>query len=232
MPAQHPAYCIIFDLDGTLIDTAPGLADTMNVLLAAQGRQALSLETLRPYVSHGAKAIITYAMAATGKPASEELTKHLFSDFLTHYRLHMTRSSRMYPGLIPSLDKLKSQGYRLGICTNRFEASARELLEGLLLSDYFSSVTGQDTFGIGKPDPRPVLETLKDLGGEVENAVFVGDSELDVAAARASGLPVIVTSFGYGSVPADKLDADHVIGHFDELPHSVRSLLKNVPRGK
>ncbi len=227
MAKPNSQSCIIFDLDGTLIDTAPGLADTMNALLASQGRQSMSLDALRPHVSHGAKAIISHAMTATGEPASDELVNQLFHEFLPHYRAHMTKTSVPYPGLANCLDELAELGFRMGVCTNRFEASARELLEALRLSDYFSIVTGQDTYGVAKPDPMPVLQTLKSLGGTARNSVFVGDSEIDVAAARASGMPAIVTSFGYGSIPAGEMDADSVISHFDELTQSIHVLLGN-----
>lgn len=227
MSSINSSSCIIFDLDGTLIDTAPGLANSMNVLLQRRGRGNLSLEALRPHISHGAKAIITHAMSVTGEAASEAQIEQMFDEFLTHYRRHMAEASLPYPGLTDCLDQLKAQGHILGICTNRFEASAHELLSALGLQDYFDSVTGQDSYGVGKPDPRPVLETLKCLGGQVGNAVFIGDSEIDVAAAKAAGLPVIVTSFGYGEIPVQQMNADAVIGHFDELSHCVNSLLSN-----
>jgi len=227
MTETSTPICILFDLDGTLIDTAPGLAATMNTLLARHGRPGLDPQQLRPFISHGAKAIISHAMAATGTAAAPERIDAMFAEFLDHYRANMAAVSQPYPGVAACLEVLGQRGYRLGICTNRFEASARELIAALGLSDHFGAITGQDTFGIGKPDPKPVLNTLAELGGAPGRGVFVGDSEIDVAAARASGLPAIVTSFGYGAMPAAEMEADAVIGHFDELSHFVEALVNS-----
>lgn len=222
MTHSRDGYCVLFDLDGTLLDTAPGLVETMNVLLAREGRPGMSLEALRPLVSHGAKAIISHAMAQTGPAADAAKVDALFEAFISHYRATMTEASTPYPGLRNCLDVLTARGLRLGICTNRIEASARELMKALGLDQYFIAVTGQDTYDAAKPDPTPVLETLKQMGGTSGQAMFVGDSEIDVAAARAAGLPVIVTSFGYGGMAADQLGADQVFDHYDDLPALIK----------
>lgn len=224
MDSTNTAPAVIFDLDGTIIDTAPGLAATMNALLKRRGRREMDPDILRPHVSHGAKVIIAHAMAATGEPADEALIDVMFDEFISHYVKTMADASTPYPGLARNLARLSEDGYRLGICTNRIERSARILLGALKLDVHFGAITGQDSFNAAKPDPRPVLETLKLLNSPAAASVFVGDSEVDIAAARAAGLPVIVTSFGYAQGPEALTSADGVLSHFDELPALVSRL--------
>ncbi len=217
--------CVIFDLDGTLVDTAPGLALTMNVLLESRGRRPLSLERIRPHITHGTKHLMQFAMKATGAAASEDEIDRLHDEFLPHYRAHMGRSSILFDGAAAALDALANDGCRLGVCTNRFEESAIRLLDEMGIGQRFSTVVGQDTIGIAKPDPAPLLETLRRMDGHLESSVFIGDTDLDIAAANAAGMPVIAASFGYGGLPASGSGATGMIDHFDELPASVKRML-------
>ncbi len=222
---MHAPLSVIFDLDGTMIDTAPGLVQSMNVLLERRGRPHLTLEAVRGQISHGARAIMQQAMSATGKSVGEDELTGLFDEFIEHYLGIMGRASAPYPGLKKALAGLGTNGNLLGVCTNRIEQSAVALLDELGLGGHFGAIIGQDTIGIAKPDPAPVFETLKRMGGDAEYAIFIGDSEIDIAAAKAASLPVIAVSFGYSKLPAIELGADMLIHHFDQLEEAISELM-------
>ena len=216
---------LIFDLDGTLFDTAPGLMHTMNELLARRECPALELDDIKDQLSFGARAIMKTALGQSGIRPGEDELEAIFDEFISHYTAIMARMSRPYPGLTGALKRLSQSGHVMGVCTNRFETSASALISALGLSRFFKTVIGQDSIGIAKPDPAPVLETLTRMGGTPSRAVFIGDSEVDVAAARAARVPVIAVSFGYAGAPARKLGADLVIDHFDELEEALGQLI-------
>jgi phosphoglycolate phosphatase len=217
--------CVIFDLDGTLIDTAPGLALTMNALLESRGRRSLPLERIRPHITHGTKYLMHFAMKATGTAVDDTEIDRLYDEFLPHYRAHMGRSSILFAGAAAALDALAQDGYRLGVCSNRFEESAVKLLDEMGIRHRFAAIVGQDSIGIAKPDPAPLLETLRRMDGRLERSIFIGDTDLDIAAANAAGMKVIAARFGYGGLPATGSGATGMIDHFDELPTSVKRLL-------
>ncbi len=223
---MSPEISLIFDLDGTLFDTAPGLVHTMNALLARRGRGPLGLDDIKTQLSFGARAIMKSALEQSGLTASADELEELFGEFIRHYTAIMADMSHPYPGLVRTLERFEDAGCVMGVCTNRFETSAMTLINALGLKIYFKTVIGQDSIGIAKPDPAPVFETLARMGGEPSRAIFIGDSEVDVAAARAAGMPVIVVSFGYASIPALELGADLVIDHFDELEEAVNELAR------
>ncbi len=216
---------LIFDLDGTLFDTAPGLMQTMNELLARRDCGPLGLDDIKARLSFGARAIMKSALEQSGLKVDADALEELFREFITHYSAIMAAMSAPYPGLIKALEQFEDDGFLMGVCTNRFEKSASALIGALGVEKHFKTVIGQDSIGIAKPDPAPVFETLDRMGGAVRQAIFIGDSEVDVAAARAAGLPVIAVSFGYAGVPARELGADMVIDHFDELEEAVGELI-------
>ncbi len=222
---MRPAFSVILDLDGTMIDTAPGVVHTMNVLLERRGRRRLTLEEVRGQISYGARAIMRHAMHATGSGVGDDELGGLFDEFIEHYSTIMGKASTPYPGLQNALAGLGESGKLLGVCTNRIEQSAVTLLDELGLGGHFAAIIGQDTIGIAKPDPAPVFETLKRMGGDAEHAIFIGDSEIDIAAAKAANLPVIAVSFGYSKVPAIELGADMLIHHFDQLEAAISALM-------
>jgi len=220
-----PPVSLIFDLDGTLFDTAPGLMQTMNALLARRDCAPLILDDIKAQLSFGARAIMKCAMARSGLVVSKEDIEALFREFISHYTAIMAQSSTPYPGLTKALGNLERSGFLMGVCTNRFEKSATDLINALGLGKQFGAIIGQDTIGIAKPDPAPVFETLHRMGGAAARAVFIGDSKVDVAAARAAKLPVIAVSFGYAGMPASKLGADMVIDHYNELGDAINTLI-------
>jgi phosphoglycolate phosphatase len=223
------AATLVFDLDGTLVDTAGDIIATLNTVLAAEGLAPLAPETAITMVGHGSRVLLESALKANGIETASDRVDNLVALFLDHYARHIADESRAFPGAVAALDRFAADGWRLAVCTNKFEGLSRQLLGALDLLDRFVAVTGQDTFGVRKPDPRHLIETIRLAGGRVENAVMVGDSIVDVDTAKAAGVPVIAVAFGYSAIPVNELGADRVIGHFDELFEAVRGLRAGRP---
>ena len=219
----HPT--IVFDLDGTLVDTAPDLIATLNAVLAREGYGTVAYEEARTMIGGGARHMLARALTQQGIAMAPGYLDRLFADFIPYYAAHIADHSRPFPGLAPALDLMAGDGARFAVCTNKLEQLAVLLLERLGLAGRFAAICGQDTFGMPKPDPELLRQTIARAGGDVGNAVMIGDSAADVAIARGAGVPVIAVDFGYSDVPAPLLEADRVIGHFDELPGAVASLL-------
>ena len=217
---------IVYDLDGTLVDTAEDLVATLNWLLGREGLAPLKVESTGSLVGAGARALIKRGFAASGKTLDPQELEALFVDYLSYYNDHIADCTRLYPGAESALRSFARAGWRQAVCTNKTEGSARLLLEKLDVAGRFAFVCGQDTFGIGKPDPKPLLETIAAAGGVAARAIMVGDSGIDIMTARAAGIPVIAVDFGYADGPVDKLGPDRVISHFDQLMEACDALLR------
>jgi phosphoglycolate phosphatase len=215
---------IVFDLDGTLVDTAPDLIDTLNIILGDQGLPTIPYDDARPLIGGGAKAMIERALTLERRSASSNEVEALYTSFVAHYAEHIADRSRPFPGVEPALDRLTASGCRLAVCTNKLEWLSKRLLDALNLTDRFAAICGQDTFGIQKPDPQVFHATVKQAGGNPREAIMVGDSVTDIRTARAAKVPVIAVDFGYTDVPVAKLGADQVISSFLELPDAVKAL--------
>jgi len=211
------APTLVFDLDGTLVDTAGDIIATLNVVLAAEGLAPLAPAIAVTMVGHGSRVLLEAALRANGIEASSDRLDNLVAFFLDHYAKHIADQSRAFPGAVAALDRFAAAGWRLAVCTNKFEGLSRQLLAALDLVDRFAAIAGQDTFGVRKPDPRHLIETIRLAGGRIDDAVMVGDSIVDVDTAKGAGVPVIAVAFGYTAIPVNELGADRVIGHFDEL---------------
>ena len=220
-----PHSTIVFDLDGTLVDTAPDLIATLNAVLAREGHDPVAFAEARTMIGGGVRHMLTRALARQGGVVEPPELDRLFADFIPHYAAHIADHSQPFPGLTQCLDRLAAQGDRFAVCTNKLEQLSVLLLERLGLAGRFAAICGQDTFGMPKPDPELLRRTIARAGGSLESAVMIGDSPADVAVARGAGVPVIAVDFGYCDVPVPLLKADRVIGHFDELPDAVASLL-------
>jgi phosphoglycolate phosphatase len=216
---------IVFDLDGTLIDTAPDLIDTLNVILARHGLEPISFEASRVMIGAGVRPLLLRGLASKGIQLPPEQVDQLFAEFLEIYAEHIADRSRPFPGLERALDSLAARGYRLAVCTNKLEWLSVKLLNELGLAQRFAAICGQDTFKMRKPDPDMLRLTIVRAGGDTGHAVMVGDSETDVATARAAIVPVIAVDFGYTERPAAELGADRLISHFDALPAAVAALI-------
>lgn len=215
----------VFDLDGTLAETAGDLIGTLNVLLGREGLPDLPLAEAREMIGAGAKALIRRGFEAAGKPLSAETHERLFLDFLEHYGAHLCDRSYLYPGVVAALDALEADGFRLAVCTNKVEAHAVDLLGLLGIAERFSAICGRATFPYSKPDPRHITMTIAQAAGDPARAVMVGDSRADIDAAKAAGIPVVAVTFGYTDTPVEQLGPDRVIAHFAELPGAVRALV-------
>jgi phosphoglycolate phosphatase len=228
MQKASPRPIVVFDLDGTLVDTAPDLIETLNVILAAEGIPAVPFEIARPMIGAGVRALLERALAERGQYPGDAAIDALFARYIGHYREHIADRSRPYPGLDASLDRLAASGFAFAVCTNKYESLSLRLLDALGLSSRFATICGQDTFAMKKPDPEVLRLTIARAGGDAARAVMVGDSETDIRVARAAGIPVIGVDFGYTRIPMAELQPDRLIGHFDALPGAVFDLLPNV----
>jgi len=214
---------LIFDLDGTLADTAPDLLAATNAVLAARERPKLDLDHLRHMVGFGAVALITQAMAASGAPAAEGDMPALVEIFLDHYRHHIADGTRLFPAVTETLAALKQDGARLGVLTNKPQELTDLLLPRMGLGDMFSAVYGAGRRPYTKPDPRIFHDVVAELSGPGA-AVMIGDSITDLNTARAAGAPCILMSYGFTPVPARELGADAVLDEFGQLPQALRDL--------
>jgi phosphoglycolate phosphatase len=217
---------LIFDLDGTLVDTAPDLLGATNAVLRSEGRREVDPATLRHMVGFGARSLIQQAMAATGTPPEDALLPELFDRFLVHYRAHIADASVAFPGVEETLETLRSGGARLAVLTNKPQEMADLLLRALKLDRFFTVVYGAGRMSYVKPDARIFHDVVRDLGGD-DRAVMIGDSVTDVATARAAKAPVILVSYGYTPEPAHSLGGDAVTDNFAEIPVLVRRLVRN-----
>lgn len=218
------APIIIFDLDGTLVETAPDLVATLNVVLASQGMTPVPYAVARNYVGGGAKLMIARGIEADGRTVNDATLDRMFADFIAYYAANVAVHSRPYPGLTEALDTLSARGWRFAVCTNKLEHLSVLLLNELNLTHRFEAICGQDTFGIQKPDPEILRRTIAAAGGDVRQSVMIGDSETDILTARAAGVPVIAVDFGYSDRPVSEYGPDRLISHFAQLPDNIAGI--------
>ena len=225
-----PALTVVFDLDGTLVDTAPDLVDTLNVVFAREGLAPIAYDEARTMIGGGARRMLEQGLAAEGRSFVQADIDRLFDGFIEHYAAHIADRSRPFPGLEAALDTLKAGGARFAVCTNKLEWLSVKLLDALGLTPRFGAICGQDTFGVMKPDPDILRRTLRQAGGTPDHAVMVGDSANDIDTARAAGIPVVAVDFGYTEIPVSRLGPDRVISHFADLPAAIAGLGPRTPQ--
>ena len=212
---------IVFDLDGTLIDSVPDVRAALNRILAEDDRRPLSLDEIKSMIGHGATAIVVKALKATGPAGTAEYVADVLGRYLDTYSQRPTEHTVVYPGVVETLEHFKAGGVAMGICTNKPRAVTLPVLEALGLDRYFSAVTCGDSVAHPKPDGRHVLETLEMMNADPAAAALVGDSETDIEAALDAGIPSLAVAWGYCLVPLESLGADAVIESFDELAAAV-----------
>jgi phosphoglycolate phosphatase len=220
-----PVRTVVFDLDGTLVDTAPDLINALNFVLVREGMPPIPLASARNMIGAGARRMLERGIEADGRAFSVADMDRLTKDFVEYYADHIAVGSRPFEGLEAALDDLAGRGYRLAVCTNKLEWLSRKLLNELGLSPRFAAICGADTFGITKPDPAILKQTVARAGGEMSTTIMVGDAGPDVGVARRAGVPVIGVEFGYTEIPIADLKPDRLIGHMRDLPGAVESLV-------
>ncbi len=226
---------IIFDLDGTLVDSAPDLTEALNRVLSDQGLPSVELAAVRHMIGDGAVKLIERGFTAAGRAFDGNLPQDLRQAFLDHYEDCLTDKTRPFPGAVKALEFLAGEGIRMGVCTNKPAAMSEVILERLGLARFFDTLLGGDSLAVTKPDPTPLYAAIEGAGGSAapgnpNGAVMVGDSHTDVATARAAGTPVVVVSFGYTRIAPRDLGADAVIDHYDELVPALSTLKVQKPQ--
>lgn len=216
---------LVFDLDGTLVHTAPDLLNALNHVLDGISLAPRALEEVLPYISYGARRMIVEALRISESDRSEPEVEALLNVFLEHYADNIAVDSRPYPGIVDLLGDARAGGARLAVCTNKREALSKLLLGELAMDSLFHGLAGRDTFPVCKPDPKHLWGAIDLAGGKRERAVMVGDSGTDIATAKAAGIPVIAVDFGYSDPPVRELDPDIIISSYSEFPAALERLI-------
>ena len=220
------APTLVFDLDGTLVDTAPDLIAALNFVLDREGLPPIPLHSARSMIGAGARKLIERGLEREGRAAGLKDINRMTVDFVEYYAAHIADASRPFEGLEGALDELSSHGFRFAVCSNKLEWLSKRLLDQLGLSPRFAAICGGDTFGVSKPDPDILRQTVARAGGRLATTVMVGDAGTDIGVARRAGVPVIAVSFGYTDVPIVELKPDRLIHHLRELPDAARALIR------
>ena len=225
MPLDLTGATIVFDLDGTLVDTAPDLAAATNHVFGRIGLAPVAPRDLHPFISRGSRVMIEEGLRLHGVTKSEDTITELHKLVLPYYSENVAVLSRPYDGIPELLDTLSQSGARLAVCTNKFEALSKALLRQLDLDHRFAVIAGRDTFDVFKPAPGHLIRTIEMAGGRLDRAVMVGDSEVDIATAAAAGVPSIGVTFGYTPRAIGEFNPGAVIDHYrDFLPALAKVL--------
>lgn len=223
---------IAFDLDGTLVDTAPDLVASLNIILSEEGLPPLPFDDVRRMVGRGAKALLERGFAAAGAPLDADQAPELVERFIALYLGRIAHESAPFPGVVETLEALRASGARLAVCTNKLTHLSVALLDALDLTRHFDAVVGADHAPAAKPDPRHLLATIAAAGGDPARAVMVGDSINDALSAKAAEVPVLLVSFGYTEAPVETLGGDLLIDAFSDVPAACITLLTSCGPGK
>jgi phosphoglycolate phosphatase len=212
---------VIYDLDGTLIDSARDMGVAVSRVLADHGLPPISDDDARIFMGEGSKITMRRAFAKAGRTLDEAELSAVTREFVGYYEKDPVRHTTAFDGVAEVVASFERLGLKQGVCTNKFEKSARIILKGLSLMPPIADVAGADTFPVRKPDPRHILMLIERIGGNPERAVMIGDSIHDVKAAHAAGMPAVLVSWGYTATPASELGAEAVIQRFDGLPDAL-----------
>jgi len=217
-----PDFLLVFDLDGTLVDSVPDLTNALNMVLRESGHAPLSRAEVAPMVGDGLAALLARAFAARG--GGEREADAALPRYVRFYEQNATALTRPYPGVPETLAALRRLGYRLAVCTNKLQELTSRVLDGLDLAALFDGVAGGDRYPVKKPDPGHLLQLIEELGGNPQRAAMIGDSENDAAVAHAAGVPAIMMSYGYARVDPGSLGAAAVLDDFARLPEALKRL--------
>lgn len=215
---------IIFDLDGTLANTAPDLIGTLNRITKQYALTPIGMDDFGQIIGHGARAMIKRAFELNNKPLDDETLEVLFAAFLVDYSANIANETTLFEGVLDAMDKLSIQGFKFALCTNKTEGMARLLLDELKVTGRFKSITGGDSFEFRKPDARHLIETARLAGYEISKAIMIGDSAADINAAINAGIPSVAVTFGYSDTPISSLGATNIINHYSDLTQAIESI--------
>ena len=213
---------LVFDLDGTLVDSVPDLRAAVNEMLRERGSRQLSLSEVKRLVGDGAPALVARALAASG--ADPAGVSDALARFLEIYEANAVRLSRPYPDVRETLTALRRRGYRAAVCTNKPQRATMAVIEGLGFLPLFDGIAGGDRFSVKKPDPGHLLGLMGELGASVTATAMIGDNENDAAAAHAAAVPLVLMRYGYARVALESLAADALLDHFADLPAALERL--------
>jgi phosphoglycolate phosphatase len=213
---------LVFDLDGTLVDSVPDLRAAVNEMLRERGSRQLSLSEVKRLVGDGAPALVARALAASG--ADPAGVSDALARFLEIYEANAVRLSRPYPDVRETLTALRRRGYRAAVCTNKPQRATMAVIEGLGFLPLFDGIAGGDRFSVKKPDPGHLLGLIGELGASVTATAMIGDNENDAAVAHAAGVPLVLMRYGYARVALESLAADALLDHFADLPAALERL--------
>jgi phosphoglycolate phosphatase len=216
------SFLLVFDLDGTLVDSVPDLRAALNQMLHERGRRSLSPPQVKRMVGDGAPALVARALAASGADPSEAVGA--LPRFLEIYEANAAQLTRPYPGVPETLAALRRRGYRAAICTNKPQRATMAVLQGVGLLPFFDGVAGGDHFTVRKPDPGHLLGLISEMGASRAATAMIGDNENDAAAAHAAAVPLVLMRYGYARVDTDSLAADALLDRFSELPRTLDRL--------
>lgn len=217
---------VAFDLDGTLVETAPDLIASLNAVLIAEGFEPLPYTQGRPLIGRGARWLLQSGLAAAGESNPADRADALFEQFIDHYRAHIADESRAFPGVVSALETLKSNGAKLVVCTNKRTDLSCDLLEKLDMARLFDGIVGADAVSESKPNAAHLIEAVAAVHGDLARTVMVGDAATDAGCARAAGRPLILVDFGYTETPATEHTPDILLRHFDDLVMAIVRLLE------
>ena len=215
---------VVFDLDGTLVDSAADLVNTLNKVIAREGLPPVAQKEIGHLVGQGALKMLDKAYAYYGKTLDSALRNRLLAQFLEIYEQHLADETRPFDGVVEALEGLAGAGWVLAVCTNKYEAMAHKLLSALDLDHYFAAICGADTFTVKKPHPDHLLGTIDKTAAKRHRAIMVGDSATDINTAKAANIPVIGVTFGYSDCPIESLAPSHIISHYDEIMVAIEHL--------
>ena len=225
--AAMTKFLLVFDLDGTLVDSVPDLTDALNLVLRERGYAGLSRAEVAPLVGDGLPALVARGFAARGGGDAE--AAEALPHYVEFYEANATRLTRPYPGVPETLAALRRRGYRNAVCTNKLQQATMAVLSGLELAALFDGIAGGDRFAVKKPDPGHLLGLIAELGAQPGAAAMIGDNENDAAAAHAAGLPLLLMRYGYARVDLESLAADAMLDHFSEIPRALERLGFSAP---
>ncbi|WP_316859659.1 phosphoglycolate phosphatase [uncultured Cohaesibacter sp.] len=221
---DHSFTCILFDLDGTLVDTAPDLTEALNHVLERNGLASVTVQQVKNLVGLGARISIQRSFASYGVEIADEALDEAHGQFLAHYSANIYKYSVLFPGVETVLKHFKDQGFKLGVCTNKTQHLSEELLEKIGIASYFETICGPNTVPNHKPHPDHIFAAIERTGGIAEKSVMIGDSQADVDSAKAAGIPVIAMTYGYTATPAHELGANLVLDDFSDIPEALNRL--------